>query len=149
LDSLKLLRERFFARVIHNSFEQWRADLGDALLFNSTAKEESARWSKSKLDYMETSNEETTTAQQAGVLEESPITSQSRIENLNVDTTSVQSMTDRLVTLTRMEGDDHGNVKLCLHDPEFDYDAWITIPGDEATKLGAFPGAKLKLTLQK
>jgi len=146
LAPLKLLRERFFARIIHGAFEQWKTDLNDALLFNCTTKDDSVRWSKSKLDYVETNTSIATPPSDDEKPADKP---QSSIQNLNLNTAPGQFMTDRLFTLTRMEGDDSGNVRLCLHDPELDYDAWITLPGDEASKLGAFPGSKLKLTLQK
>ena len=58
-------------------------------------------------------------------------------------------MVERSVTLSRMEADDRGNVKLMLHDPEFDYDLWLMLSGEDAAKLGAFPGAKLKIAVQK
>ncbi len=55
LESLRLLRERFFARIIHNTFDQWKIDLGDALLFNTASDQDNARWSKDKLDFIESS----------------------------------------------------------------------------------------------
>ena len=57
LEPLRLLRERFFARIIHNTFDQWKADLGDALRFNTTEKDDSARWSKNVLDFVEAPEE--------------------------------------------------------------------------------------------
>jgi hypothetical protein len=53
LESLRLLRERFFARIIHGTFDQWKADLSDALLFNTSARDDTSRWNKSRLDFVE------------------------------------------------------------------------------------------------
>ena len=53
LPPLKLLRKRFFARVIHTTFENWKQDLLDALTFNTNAKDEGARWSKSQSEISE------------------------------------------------------------------------------------------------
>ncbi|HYB07212.1 MAG TPA: hypothetical protein VEB87_03545 [Nitrososphaerales archaeon] len=50
LDSLRHLRERFVGRIIHVTFDQWKADLTDALNFNATATDDSLRWAKSELD---------------------------------------------------------------------------------------------------
>ncbi len=145
LEPLKLLRDRFFARIIHDSLDQWKSDLTDALQFNISAKEDTARWSKSKLDFVET-QEITPTISTPNVPEMHAVPI---IENLNAEGPSGQSMPDKVVVLSRMDGDDSGNVKLCLHDNDFDQDIWITVSGDDAMKLGAFPGTKVKLTLQK
>lgn len=53
LESLRLLRERFIGRIIHNTFDQWKADLTEALVFNTSTTDETSRWSKSKLDFVE------------------------------------------------------------------------------------------------
>lgn len=45
LEPLRLLRDRFFARIIHNTFDQWKADLNEALHFNITETNDSFRWS--------------------------------------------------------------------------------------------------------
>jgi hypothetical protein len=145
LEALKLLRERFFARIIHNSFDQWKSDLSEALLFNTITKDEAERWSKSKLDFVET-QELTPAISTPNITEMHPAP---MIQNLNVEEPCGQPMPDKVVVLSRMEGDDNGNVKLCLHDNEFDQDIWVMISGDDAMKLGAFPGTKVKLSLQK
>jgi hypothetical protein len=53
LEPLKLLRERFFARIIHHSFEQWKSHLSEALIFNTRAADEASRWSSSTDDLNE------------------------------------------------------------------------------------------------
>jgi len=53
LESLRLLRERFVGRIIHNTFDQWKADLTEALVFNTSTPDETSRWSKSSLDFVE------------------------------------------------------------------------------------------------
>ena len=50
LDVLKLLRERFYARLIHTTYESWQKDLEEALAFNTSTTQDVARWGKSKLD---------------------------------------------------------------------------------------------------
>jgi hypothetical protein len=156
LEPLKLLRERFFARVIHNTFEQWKTDLEEALRFNTSGKSDSARWSKSVLDFIEAPQE-----QAAGLVASAPpLTSPTPsvverpevprgVQALNAEPAPMGLMAERSVMLSRMEGDDRGNVKLLLHDPEFDYDIWLMLSGDDVAKLGAFPGAKLKIAIQK
>jgi hypothetical protein len=54
LEPLRLLRERFVGRIIHNTFDQWKDDLSDALLFNTSAEDDTSKWSKNKLDFVET-----------------------------------------------------------------------------------------------
>ena len=49
----KLLRKRFYARVIHTTFENWKQDLLHALTFNTNAKDEGTRWSKSQSEALE------------------------------------------------------------------------------------------------
>jgi len=53
LEPLRLLRERFIGRVIHVTSDQWKSDFTDALRFNSTTSDETSRWSRSKLDFIE------------------------------------------------------------------------------------------------
>ena len=53
LEPLRLLRERFIGRVIHTNFDQWKSDFTDVLRFNVTAGDDSSRWSRSKLDFIE------------------------------------------------------------------------------------------------
>jgi hypothetical protein len=161
LEPLKLLRERFFARIMHNTFEQWKADFADALLFNTTEKDDSARWSKNVLDFIETPKDQVTVqassaaASAAAAISpiplavEQPAVPPPAVQALNAESAPIGYMAERSVTLSRMEGDERGNVKLMLHDPEFDYDIWLVISGDDAAKLGAFPGAKLKIAIQK
>jgi len=161
LEPLKLLRERFFARVMHNTVEQWRTDFADALLFNTTKKDDSARWSKNVLDFIEGPQEQVTgqtssaaTSGAAAIFATPSVVVQSAvpppaIQPLNAESAPIGYMAERSVTLSRMEGDERGNVKLMLHDSEFDYDIWLMISGDDAAKLGAFPGAKLKIGIQK
>jgi len=45
-----LLRDRFFARIIHASYESWKERLHEALLFNMGVKGDETRWSKSQLE---------------------------------------------------------------------------------------------------
>jgi hypothetical protein len=54
LPALKLLRNRFFARIIHATAESWKQDLLDAMAFNTNTKDEVARWSKSQYEASET-----------------------------------------------------------------------------------------------
>jgi len=49
---LKLLRERFYARIIHGTTEVWASDLNEALLFNVLSADDSAKWEKSQTDPM-------------------------------------------------------------------------------------------------
>jgi len=53
LEPLRFLREHFFGRVIHVTFDQWKSDFTDAILFNTTAADDGSRWSKSTLDFIE------------------------------------------------------------------------------------------------
>ena len=160
LEPLELLRERFFARIIHNTFDQWKTDLGDAFLFNTMEKADSARWSKNVLDFVEEpemQGEVRASSAAASVSETTPPiplaveqpTAAPAVQTLNSELAPTGYMAERSVTLSRMEGDDRGNVKLLLHDPEFDHDIWLMLSGDDAAKLGAFPGAKLKVSVQK
>jgi len=145
LEPLKLLRERFFARIIHTGLDQWKADLTDALHFNTSIIEDTPRWTKSKLDFVE--------PQETTPMISSPPVSERKsipiIQNLNVEAPPGPSMPDKVVVLSRMDADDSGNVKLCLRDSDFEQDIWITVTSDDATKLGAFPGTKVKISLQK
>jgi len=50
LDELRLLREKFFARLIHTDFEGWKSSLHEALVFNTQAVEDQARWARSQLE---------------------------------------------------------------------------------------------------
>jgi hypothetical protein len=50
LPELKLLRERFYARIIHSTPEKWASDLADALKFNVRSSDDSAKWNKSSTD---------------------------------------------------------------------------------------------------
>lgn len=45
IPSLKMLRQLFIGRVIHSSFEQWKADVSNLLSFNMTAGDD-AKWEK-------------------------------------------------------------------------------------------------------
>jgi hypothetical protein len=53
LEPLKLLRERFIGRIIHITFDQWKSDFTDAILFNITAANDDSGWPRSKLDFIE------------------------------------------------------------------------------------------------
>jgi len=154
LEPLKFLRERFFARIIHTSFDSWKVDLNDALHFNTSAKQDSERWSKNALDLVETDQIPVEAVQPVPPVVETspavPVQLFAKVEQgLNAEMTPQRAMTERVFTLNRMDADERGNVKLCLHDNEFDEDVWVKIPGDEAMKLGAFPGSKVKITLEK
>ena len=46
ISSLRELRQLFIGRIIHSTFEQWKSDVSELLLFNMTAKED-AKWKKS------------------------------------------------------------------------------------------------------
>jgi hypothetical protein len=51
LPELILLRKRFFARIIHTTPENWKQDLAEALMFNTTpSTSPGSRWSKSEMD---------------------------------------------------------------------------------------------------
>jgi len=52
-EALRLLRERFFARIIHTTYENWQRELLDALSFNTKALDDYTRWSKSATDQPE------------------------------------------------------------------------------------------------
>jgi hypothetical protein len=47
LSELKLLRNRFYARTIHTTFENWKQNLHEALRFNTSAQSDDQRWSAS------------------------------------------------------------------------------------------------------
>lgn len=53
LDVLMFLRERFYARIIHTTYENWQKDLNEAMAFNTKALQEEARWGKSQLEQPE------------------------------------------------------------------------------------------------
>jgi hypothetical protein len=142
LDPLKLLREKFFTRVIHNTFEQWKDDLNQALLFNTSASEDSARWSRAT----EMNDEQLVPASPTDEYVQPPAPV---LQSLNVKPASNQSMPERVLVLRTMEADDRGNVKLWLHDGTLEHDTAIMITGEEAGKLAAFPGAKIKVSLEK
>ena len=155
LEPLRLLRERFFARIMHGTFDQWKADLGDALRANTTRKDDSARWSRNVLDFVEAPEGQpseplpTATPSASAASPGPPVVEPPVVQALNAEMKATGYVVERSVTLSRMEADDRGNVKLTLHDPEFDYDLWLMISGEDAAKLGAFPGAKLKVAVQK
>jgi len=150
LDSLRFLRERFFARVIHVDFDQWKEDLQDALLFNTTAGEAVARWGKSKLDFVESPSVARPTQTPAVPVSAAPAPAISPTNQaLNAEAATTGTVSDRVYTLRNMEADDQGNVKLWLHDSELDHDTAIKITSQQAAELGAFPGAKVKVSLQK
>ena len=44
--SLKDLRELFVGRIIHSSFEQWKADIENLLSFNRSTNDDNAKWEK-------------------------------------------------------------------------------------------------------
>jgi hypothetical protein len=46
ISSLRQLRQLFIGRIIHSSFEQWKTDVTELLLFNMTA-DDTAKWEKS------------------------------------------------------------------------------------------------------
>lgn len=50
LPELVLLRDRFYARIIHTTPESWTADLSEALLFNVSAVDDGAKWGKSQAE---------------------------------------------------------------------------------------------------
>jgi len=154
LESLTYLREHFFARIIHSGFEDWKTDLNDALLFNVNSKQDHERWSKSEMQSVPTPEAQMSSPQVTAAPSASPprietAKSAPTIESLKVADVRGESMAERVLTLSRMDSDDRGNVKLCLRDEENETDVWMTLSGDEAMKLGAFPGTKVKVTLQK
>lgn len=53
LDVLRLLRERFYARIIHTTYENWLKDITEAMAFNTKILQDEVRWSKSQLDQPE------------------------------------------------------------------------------------------------
>lgn len=150
LEPLRFLRERFFARVVHTTFEQWKKDLQEALLFNVTAPEGSARWGRSSLEFIEFGQPSrvppvpTAPAPSAGMTVAAPT-----LQALNVEAGERIVVSEKVYTLQNMEADDRGNIKLWLHDVEMDSNTEIKITGDQASKLSAFPGSKIKVTLQK
>jgi hypothetical protein len=50
LPALRLLRDRFYARIIHSTPESWAADLEEALRFNVKDSAGSAKWDKSSAE---------------------------------------------------------------------------------------------------
>jgi hypothetical protein len=50
LPELKLLRDRFYARIIHSTPESWASDLAEALMFNVQSSDDSSKWDKSQTD---------------------------------------------------------------------------------------------------
>jgi hypothetical protein len=50
LPELRLLRDRFYARIIHSTPEKWADDLTDALMFNVHSSDDSAKWNMSATD---------------------------------------------------------------------------------------------------
>jgi hypothetical protein len=46
IPSLNYLRHRFIGRIIHSSFEQWKLDVMNLLLFNMSTNDDNAKWEK-------------------------------------------------------------------------------------------------------
>jgi hypothetical protein len=46
IPSLKYLRHHFVGRIIHSSFEQWKSDVMNLLLFNMSTNDDNAKWEK-------------------------------------------------------------------------------------------------------
>lgn len=58
-------------------------------------------------------------------------------------------MVERSVMLVNMESQEGGKVQLRLHDNELDHDFYVWLQGNEVAQLGAFPGSKVKFTIEK
>jgi len=43
----------FVRTFIHVTFDQWKSDFTDAILFNTITADDGSRWSRSKLDFIE------------------------------------------------------------------------------------------------
>ncbi len=168
LEPLKLLRERFFARIIHRTYEQWQHDLGDALVFNTNTSDEQARWANGELEPVEaqpgswagSGEAEVATSQVSEtptLVGKLPVTSEnSQRLNLQIETAAsvtapilAPNVTERVLTLSRIDGSEDGKVTLWLKDKEMDHDTAIMLNEDDAGKLGAFPGSRIKVSLQK
>lgn len=46
ITSLMILRNEFIGRVVHSSFDQWKSDVTNLLVFNSKSEDDSAKWKK-------------------------------------------------------------------------------------------------------
>jgi hypothetical protein len=46
LPSLVMLRKQFIGRVVHSSFDQWKSDVNNLLIFNAKNKDDSTKWRK-------------------------------------------------------------------------------------------------------
>ncbi|HYH04074.1 MAG TPA: hypothetical protein VEC37_13305 [Bacillota bacterium] len=47
IPELKLLRDSFVGRIIHNGFQRWAAEVIDLLQFNVSVGDDAAKWQKS------------------------------------------------------------------------------------------------------
>jgi hypothetical protein len=175
LEPLKFLREHYYARIIHSTPEQWKNDLTEALLFNTGANDDHLRWSKTD-DQPTELGSRTVASVEAGpvmtVINASdqlspailashtatvpgPPVSDSQpliLTSQNSQTMSqpvLTNATERSLVVDRIESHQEGKVKLWLNDPEFDHQIPVVMKAEDASRLAAFPGSKVKLSLQK
>lgn len=59
------------------------------------------------------------------------------------------NVTERVLTVSRMEGYEEGTIKLWLSDSELNHETGVVLKSEDASRLGAFPGSRVKLSLQK
>jgi hypothetical protein len=174
LEPLKFLREHYYARIIHSTPEQWKNDLNEALIFNTTANDDHLRWSKTdeqpqgpasivavagaKVDTPAQSISgllSTAIPASPTVLQSAPIMVDSQpltLTSQNSQTMSqpiLANVTERSLVVDRIESHQEGKVKVWFNDPEFDHQIAVVIKAEDAGRLAAFPGSKVKLSLQK
>jgi hypothetical protein len=167
LERLKFLRERYYARIIHHTTDQWKTDLGAALLFNTGTNDDDAVWSKSEPEPADAPSwpvpepEPMSTGISSPILQATPTIdppvpgSSSQILSLQSPPTKtmatpvLQNMAERNLTVSRMESYSEGKVRLWLSDTEMEHETAIVLSNEDAGRLAAFPGSKVKISLQK
>jgi hypothetical protein len=167
LEPLKFLRERHYARIIHHTNDQWKSDLVAALLFNTSTSDDDAVWSKSEPEPSEAPSSpvqgpepistgiSSSASQPASIIEQPVPILSSQVLSLQPPTTKsmatpvLQNVTERNLTVNRLESYSEGKVRLWLRDDEMDHETAIVLSNDDAGRLAAFPGSKVKVSIQK
>jgi hypothetical protein len=146
IPALRFLRKHFLGRAIHSDLDSWKSQVTNILSEVSNENQAAGQ-----------STSSTALSERMEVISPVPLTSQAprqtdlgqEIKGLNLKGTDEQIMVERILSVKNMEGVEEGRVKMYLKDDEMDQDIYVKLSSSEIAQLGAFPGTKVKLSIQK
>jgi len=148
IPALRFLRKHFIGRAIHSDFDAWKSQTTGLLSGAPQETKQSEAEPSSSSTPVTTASAETRTISPA-VATIDGTTTEPQNKTLNLVKAPEQFMVERVLLVRNMEGVEEGRIKMWLRDDELDHDIYVKLSGSDIAQLGAFPGSKVKLSLQK